>query len=85
MSNDFAVRNALPVMGTEKMLGLDARVAEEIVVGDHGHEFFRWHGGPAGFADVGVVNEEGGCDDGAETSPVLEERGVSRRGPILEG
>lgn len=53
------------------MLRRNARITEEVVVSYHGHEVFRWHGGPAGFADVCVVNKEGGGDDGAETGPVL--------------
>lgn len=56
------------------MLGFDAGVAEEIVVGHHGHEVGRWHGFPASFADGGVVYEEGGCNDGFESFPVLVAR-----------
>jgi hypothetical protein len=53
------------------VLCLHARVAEEIVVGYHGHKFFGGHGGPAGFANVGVVDQEGWGDDTAEAGPVL--------------
>jgi hypothetical protein len=53
------------------VLCLYARVAKEIIVAYHVHEFFGGHGGPAGFADVGVVNEEGWGDDATEASPVL--------------
>lgn len=71
MSNNIIIRDLFPAGGTEKMLGFDTGVAEEIIIGYHGHKVGGGHGVPAAFADGGVVNEEGGCDDGFETFPVL--------------
>jgi hypothetical protein len=53
-------------------LSLDTRVTEEVVVGYHGHEIGGRHGGPCAFADGGVVYEQCGSNDAAETVPVLE-------------
>lgn len=77
VANYLVVGDALPAGRAEEMLGRNARVTEEVVVSYHGHEVCCRHGGPAGFADVGVVDEEGGGDDGAEAGPVLV-CGVSR-------
>ena len=55
------------------MLGLDAWIAEEIVIGYHGHELGSGHGFPAAFANGGVVYEKLGRDDGFESFPVLWE------------
>jgi hypothetical protein len=71
VADDLGVRDALPARGAEEMLGLDARVAEKVVVGYHGEEVGGGHGFPAWLADVCVVDEESGCEDLAEAVPVL--------------
>ncbi len=58
------IGNTLPAGCTEEVLGSDAWVAEKVVVGDHGHEVSGRHGRPAGLADVGVINQKCGGDDG---------------------
>lgn len=73
MSNDIIIWDFLPAGSTEKMLGLDAWIAEEIVIGYHGHELGSGHGFPAAFANGGVVYEKLGRDDGFESFPVLWE------------
>ena len=72
VADNLGVRDALPACHAEQVLGLDTWVAEEVVVGHHGHEFGGGHVVPAWLADVGVVNEECWGDDAAETRPVLE-------------
>ena len=59
VSNDLSIRDALPAGGAEEMLGLDAGIAEEVIVRYHFQEVGGGHGFPAAFADVGVVDEEG--------------------------
>ena len=66
VSDDLSVRNALPAGGAEEMLGLDAGVAEEVVVGYHLEKVSGGHGFPAPFADFGVVDKEGWGEDFAE-------------------
>ena len=66
VSDDLSVRDTLPAGGAEEMLGLDAGVAEEVVVGYHLEKVGGGHGFPAAFADFGVVDKEGWGEDFAE-------------------
>jgi hypothetical protein len=78
VSNNLRIRDPFPACGAEEMLGFDARVAEEVVRGYHGHEVGARHGGPVTFADLRVVDEEGWGEDAVEARPVLMGVFVSR-------
>ena len=71
VADDLGIRYSFPACSSEQMLSLDTWVTEEVIVGYHGHEIGGGHGRPGAFADGGVVYEEGGSNDAAETVPVL--------------
>lgn len=64
VADDLVVGDLLPHGSTDKVLGLEGWVTEDIGVGCHLQELFRWHGLPDLVKERTVVDSEGGGNAG---------------------
>lgn len=46
MANDLFITLLIPLAGTDEVLRLEGRVAEEVLAGDHVDELLAWEGFP---------------------------------------